>query len=216
MKSYIGFIVYNELCISPKLLYLTISHYRGWGGGQIQLFPNMVMLHIKSKGIESYSNMVANILPLDKPLTRRSLKVKLFFSGRSNVVYQIKGNGAQNNMPACLWWILWSAHDDLSNQFEPRSKLRDFFFIFSSYLWTYTRPWLYHLNPGKAQQKVQLDLDSSCLQNFIQLADMTPKIIATMLLHTWFPLIWYATWPCFEKVGVFPFDPIPRVGWWGG
>ena len=103
MKSYIGFILYNELCISPKLLYLTISHYRGWGGGQIQLFPNMVMLHIKSKGIESYSNMVANILPLDKPLTRRSLKVKLFFSGRSNVVYQIKGNGAQNTMPACLW-----------------------------------------------------------------------------------------------------------------
>ena len=47
MKSYIGFIVYNELCICPKLLYLTISHYRGWGGGQIQLFPNMVMLHIK-------------------------------------------------------------------------------------------------------------------------------------------------------------------------
>ena len=103
MKSYIGFIVYNELCISPKLLYLTISHYRGWDGGQIQLFPNMVMLHIKFKGIESYSNMVANILPLDKPLTRRSLKVKLFFSGRSNVVYQIKGNGAQNTMPACLW-----------------------------------------------------------------------------------------------------------------
>ena len=34
-------------------------------------------------------------------------------------------------LPVCG---LWSAHDDLSNQFEPRSKLRDFFFIFSSYL----------------------------------------------------------------------------------
>ena len=99
MKSYIGFIVYNELCISPKLLYLTISHYRGWGGGQIQLFPNMVMLHIKFKGIESYSNMVANILPLDKPLTRRSLKVKLFFL--EGVILYIKLKEMEHKIP-CL------------------------------------------------------------------------------------------------------------------
>ena len=99
MKSYIGSIVYNELCISPKLLYLTISHYRGWGGGQIQLFPNMVMLHIKFKGIESYSNMVANILPLDKPLTRRSLKVKLFFL--EGVMLYIKLKEMEHKIP-CL------------------------------------------------------------------------------------------------------------------
>ena len=33
---------------------------------------------------------------------------------------------------------------------------------------------------------------------------------ATMLLHSWFPLIWYATWPCSEKAEFRPFDP---QGW---
>ena len=28
----------------------------------------------------------------------------------------------------------------------------------------------------------------------------------------WFPLIWYAKWPCSEKVEFWPIDPIPRVG----
>ena len=32
-----------------------------------------------------------------------------------------------------------------------------------------------------------------------------------MLLHSWFSLIWYATWPCSEKVEFWPTDPIPRV-----
>ena len=71
----------------------------------------------------------------------------------------------------------------------PGQNFRDFFFIFSlpGALHTYDHildPDYIFLNPGKAQQKVQLDLDSSCLQNFIQLPDMTPKRITTMLLHT--------------------------------
>ena len=39
-----------------------------------------------------------------------------------------------------------------------------------------------------------------CLQTF-----------ATMLLHSWFHLIWYAAWPCSEKVEFRPFEP-GRVG----
>ena len=35
---------------------------------------------------------------------------------------------------------------------------------------------------------------------------------ATMLLHSWFPFIWYATWHCSEKVEFWPFDP---KGQWG-
>ena len=31
--------------------------------------------------------------------------------------------------------------------------------------------------------------------------------IATMLLHSWFQLIWYATWPWSETVEFWPFDP---------
>ena len=34
--------------------------------------------------------------------------------------------------------------------------------------------------------------------------------IITMLLHSWLSLIWYATWPCSEKVEFRPIDPIPR------
>ena len=37
------------------------------------------------------------------------------------------------------------------------------------------------------------------------------KIFATMLLHVLFPLIWYATWPCSEKVEFWPFEPTPYV-----
>ena len=35
------------------------------------------------------------------------------------------------------------------------------------------------------------------------------KIFATMLLHSWFHLIWYATWPCSAKVWFWPFDSTP-------
>ena len=34
-----------------------------------------------------------------------------------------------------------------------------------------------------------------------------------MWLHSWFHLIWYATWPCFEKVN-FDIWPHPRVCLW--
>ena len=42
------------------------------------------------------------------------------------------------------------------------------------------------------------------------------KIFATMVLCSWFSLIWYATWPCSGKVEVWPFDPNHRVRGWGG
>ena len=34
---------------------------------------------------------------------------------------------------------------------------------------------------------------------------------AKYLLPGWFPSIWYATWPCSEKVEIWPYDPNPRV-----
>ena len=37
------------------------------------------------------------------------------------------------------------------------------------------------------------------------------KIFATMLLHSWFPLTWYATWPCSEKVDFWPLNPSPQA-----
>ena len=39
------------------------------------------------------------------------------------------------------------------------------------------------------------------------------KIVATMLLHSWFPLIWYATWSCSAKV---KFDLLTLVSGEGG
>ena len=39
------------------------------------------------------------------------------------------------------------------------------------------------------------------------------EIFATMLLHLWISLIWYATWPCSEKDEFWTIDPIPK---WGG
>ena len=32
----------------------------------------------------------------------------------------------------------------------------------------------------------------------------------------WFPLIWYTTWPCSEKVKYWPIDPIPRIRGYAG
>ena len=39
------------------------------------------------------------------------------------------------------------------------------------------------------------------------------KIFATTLLHSWFPLIWHATWPCSYKVSFRPFDPNQSGVW---
>ena len=36
---------------------------------------------------------------------------------------------------------------------------------------------------------------------------------ATMLLHSWFSLIWYATWSCFEKVEFWPHLLSPCRRW---
>ena len=38
------------------------------------------------------------------------------------------------------------------------------------------------------------------------------KVFAIMLLDLCFHLIWYATWPCFEKVEFLHFDPTHSVG----
>ena len=39
------------------------------------------------------------------------------------------------------------------------------------------------------------------------------KIFATMLLHLRFPLIWYATGHCSEKLNFDPMTPSPGSGW---
>ena len=36
--------------------------------------------------------------------------------------------------------------------------------------------------------------------------------ICDMMLHSWFPLIWCTTWPCFDKVDFLPFDALGS-GW---
>ena len=54
------------------------------------------------KAYEAGSNMVANILPTDTPLTQGvgSKGQTISFSESSHVAYQIKGNWAQSNMKA--------------------------------------------------------------------------------------------------------------------
>ena len=78
-----------------------------WGWGQyvkIQLFQNIVMLHIKLKRITKRSNMVANVLPADPPPPRGDWvsKSKLFFSEHGHIAYQIKENHKCSNMEATI------------------------------------------------------------------------------------------------------------------
>ena len=73
------------------------------GGGaeaKIKLFQNMVMLHIKAD--DAGSNMVANILPTDTPLTQGvgSKGQTISFSESSHVAHQIKADDAGSNMVA--------------------------------------------------------------------------------------------------------------------
>ena len=69
---------------------------------KIQLFQNIVMLHIKFTGITKCSNMLANILPAD-PLPhyprgwRQKVKIQLF---QNNVMLHIKLKGITN---AAIW-----------------------------------------------------------------------------------------------------------------
>ena len=63
----------------------------------------MVMLHIKLKKAEDAgSNMEANILPTDTPLTQGvgSKSKTIYFSESSHVAYQIKADNAGSNMVA--------------------------------------------------------------------------------------------------------------------
>ena len=60
---------------------------------EIQLFQNMVMLHIKLKGNYTCMNMVANILPIDHLPGVGSKAQNSTFSQHGPVAYQIKGNG---------------------------------------------------------------------------------------------------------------------------
>ena len=67
-------------------------------------FQDMIILHIKLKGITKCSNMVANILHADTPLpTTLGNGIKgqnLTFSEHGHVAYQIKGNHMCSNMVA--------------------------------------------------------------------------------------------------------------------
>ena len=60
------------------------------------------MLHIIFKAEDAGSNMVANILPTDTPLTQGlGSKVQtIYFSESSHVAYQIKADNAGSNMVA--------------------------------------------------------------------------------------------------------------------
>ena len=84
-------------CRSP----LIPHHPRGWGQKvKIQLFQNMVMLHITFIGITKCSKMVSDILPADPPPTNpRGQKVKnnLF---QNNFMLHIKFKGIMN---AATW-----------------------------------------------------------------------------------------------------------------
>ena len=70
---------------------------RVWGQKvEIQLFQNMVMLHIKFNGITKCNNMVANILSADPSLPTTILgdgarRSKFIFSEHGHVAYQTKG-----------------------------------------------------------------------------------------------------------------------------
>ena len=60
------------------------------------------MLHIKKKADDADSNMVANILPTDTPLTQGvgSKGQTIYFSESSHVAYQIEGTLAQSTTKA--------------------------------------------------------------------------------------------------------------------
>ena len=78
-----------------------LPHYpRGWGQKvKIQLFQNMVMLHIKFIELTKCSNMVANICPHTPPPYPRDQKVKIQLF-QNNVMLHIKLKGITN---AAIW-----------------------------------------------------------------------------------------------------------------
>ena len=71
--------------------------------GKIKDFQNMVMLHIKLKGITGVAtcNMVANIMPADPPSRPWGSKgLNSTFSEHGHIAYKIKGNHECSNMVA--------------------------------------------------------------------------------------------------------------------
>ena len=75
---------------------------RGWGEGQNQTFSEYAHFAYQIKADNVCSNMVANILPTDTPLTQgvRSKGQTIYFCESSRVAYQIKVNLAQSTMKA--------------------------------------------------------------------------------------------------------------------
>ena len=78
-------------------------------------------------------------------------------------------------------------------------------------VWTHgwTQAWTHGGMPaGVPYYKLPLSLRLWWTKNRIWPIDPTPRaglgavgiIFASMVLHSWFPLIWYATWPCSVKV----------------
>ena len=99
----------NQVCSNMVAIILPVDPTPDLGGQKvkIQLFQNMVMLHIKLKGT---SNMVANILlaapppppppPTPLPPNPGSKGQNSTFSEHGHVAYQIKGNNECSNMVA--------------------------------------------------------------------------------------------------------------------
>ena len=70
---------------------------------KIQLFQNMVMLHIKLKGI---TTVATYILPADPHFLTLGMGSKFnLFSEHGHVAYQIKGNLKCSNMEANIFWL---------------------------------------------------------------------------------------------------------------
>ena len=75
---------------------------RGWGRGQNKTFSKYGHVAYQIKADDAGSNMVANILPTDTPLTQGvgSQGRTISFSESSHVAYQIKADDAGSNMVA--------------------------------------------------------------------------------------------------------------------
>ena len=79
-----------------------MGRLRGWGRGQNYTFSEYGHVAYEIKADDSGSNMVANILPTDTPLTQGvgSKGQTINFSESSHVTYQIKADDAGSNMEA--------------------------------------------------------------------------------------------------------------------
>ena len=84
--------------LGPSLL----GGLRGLGRGQNFFFSEYGHVAYQIKADDAGSNMVANILPTDTPLTQGvgSKGQTISVSGSSHVAYQIKADGAGSNMVA--------------------------------------------------------------------------------------------------------------------